>query len=227
MGTITPTWTLPTAALITPTIVPKSLGAANVGFLRSTLDLSDKVGASLVCCIGRTHTTAITGNIYVIVRRMFLNKTLSMPSKAIEYVSLTTACSVVAVQNTTVASGVTVIPMTATPTGLLKDTIVCFTGDTQPSVLTQGVTVQAEWCRVASPFNATASSGGTALFLDAPTKYARLASEVVTNQAEIIGPIWLQGGGQYEVIFDYIAATAGEPYIVAAYYHTYNCDTTA
>ena len=221
MTVIAPAWTDPASALVAPQILAKG------NCVRTTLDLSAKVGASLACCVGRSHTTGLTGNFYIIVRRLYLTKTLTVPGQGVEYVGgSTTGSTTVAVQNTTIASAATVITMTATPTNFgSADQLIVWSGHTQPSGLTNSVTVQAEWSRLAARFNAVASSGGTTIYVDAPTKYARIASEVCINQAELMGPIWLPGGAMYEVIFDYAAATAGENLIVAAYAQTYDDDT--
>lgn len=221
MSTTTPTWTDAASALVAAQI----LAPAKVS--RTELDLSGKVGAYVVACVGRTHTTAITSNWFFRIRRMVLNEAKSQPGGPINYTGAAAAASIATVQDTTVASNLTTIPMTSTPTGLgTQDKAICFTGHSQPSGLTQGVTVPAEFCRLVAAWSNTNTSAGTTIWVDAPTTVTKVASEVVSNSAEIIGPLWLPGGARYEVIFDYAAATAGENLVIAAYYQTYDSDDT-
>jgi hypothetical protein len=50
-------------------------------------------------------------------------------------------------------------------------------------------------------------------------------ADAIRNQAEQLTPLWLTGGSLWEVIFDYLAETTGEPMIVQAMAQTYDFDT--
>jgi hypothetical protein len=234
--TTIPTWVNEANALIAPTLIPcGGYGAIQVppsALVRSTtLDLRGKAGAFLVICLGRLTVVGLTGNIFVSVRRMELNSTQTVPADYIAYTGgNTNVATTVAVQNTTVASGVNIIPMTADPTGLgsAGNVNILFSGltVTQASTLTATAALTAEWARMAAAFNATASLGGTAIIVDSPTRLARIASEQVYNNAEIIGPVFLEGGALYEVIINCLKVSVGGPIAVAAYWEELTCDTT-
>ena len=201
---------------------------------RVTLDLTTKNGALVVACVARLWTTGLTGNFYFRIRRMQLpgltNK-LSVPAPYVDYTggsanSPTTS----AVQNTTVAAGVTAINMTATPTGFVgaagAPAIICACGSTTAPGTTATVTLNLEFMKCVAAWSSTNTTALTAVWVDAPTSLPRLASEVISNLAEIAGPYWLEGGAVYEILFDYASATAGEPLGIACYAEYYTSDQT-
>lgn len=226
MGTITATWTNQPLALLAPTILAR--GAVS----RTTLDLSTKNGAMITGCIARLGTTAITGNILFKIRRLKLNNTRSVPDTYIEYMAGTAAAGSTLITTAAVGTGVTTFSVTSGGITNMGTTVTamnynaCWLG-VQSSITnaTTGFSTNAEWVRVAmATWTATATAG--VLTIDAPSAVARVGSEVISNQAEVMGPYWLEGGAKYEIIFDYAGATAGESIGIAIYYETYDTDTT-
>lgn len=215
----TPSWTDSATALIAPQVLVKG------SVTRATLDLTGKIGADLVCFVGRSFSTGLTGNFFIRIRRMFLNKTLSQPAGIGYTGGNTSVCTTQKVGATTVASAVTSFVVNAT--AFTANDLLCFNAHTYTNTtgvgtgLTQGQTLAAEFMRFA-----TYVAASTSIYVDAPSLYVKAAGEIITNQAESIGPVWLEGGAQYEIIFDASSITAGDPLIITCYYQRYDSDST-
>ena len=230
MSTTVSTWVNNAAALIPPMVLPVSyLGLVADSIYTKQLDLRTKNGAMLVCCLGRLTTAAI-GSIYLNIRRLQLNSTDNVPA---DYVGAILGSAVAATSvavSTSTQSTSKIITMGATPTALGTNANVLFMGQTAVYASTQSVTVantSLEWSRVAAAFNATASLGGTALWLDSPLMRNTVSAELVTNLAEVVGPLFLEGGALYEITFNAEGGTAaGGPVAIAAYWEELTCDTT-
>lgn len=157
---------------------------------------------------------------------MFLNKTQSV-ARSVDYVGGSTTGSTAYSGHTTPATaGSVIIPLGSTNVTNLgtANALLLLSGHTQPSGLTNGITAgisSAEFVRLAK-----ATAAGTQFTIDAPITAGRVSSEIMTNQAEIYGPIWLSGGCQYEIILDAGGVTAGEPLIIAGYQQTYDSDVS-
>jgi hypothetical protein len=75
----------------------------------------------------------------------------------------------------------------------------------------------SEWCRVAVPLAA-----GTALILDAPTKFAHNSIvDTVRNKSDN-WTVWCEGGGTWEIVFDHGADTTGEAVTIEAIGQTFD-----
>jgi hypothetical protein len=193
------------------------------------LDLSTKQGAMLVCCLGRLTTAAI-GSIYLNIRRLQISGTDNVPA---DYIGATLGSAVAATSisvSTDTQSTGKIIVMGANPTALGSNANVLFMGQTGVYASTQSVTVANtffEWARIGAAFNATASLGGTAIWLDSPLMRNTVNAELVTNLAEVVGPMFLEGGAVYEIIFNAAAGTAaGGPVAIAAYWEELTCETS-
>ena len=193
------------------------------------LDLRTKNGAMLVCCLGRLTAAAI-GSVYLNIRRLQLASADNIPA---DYIGMTLGSAVAATSvsvSTATQSTSKIITMGASPTALGTNANLLFMGQTAVYASTQSVTAANtffEWARAAAAFNATASLGGTAIWLDAPLMRTTVNAELVTNLAEVVGPFFLEGGALYEIIFNAAGGTAaGGPVAIAAYYEELTCDTT-
>jgi hypothetical protein len=235
MTTTIDTWVNNANALIAPTLLPcggtGGAGVTSGTIYRTTLDLSAKNGALLAICLGRLTVVGLTGNIFVNVRRLQLSNVASVPADYVSYTGgNTNVATAVAASTNTIATGVYVVPMGATPTALgsVGNVNILFSGltVTQASTLTATTTLNAEFARMACPFNAAATLGGTAIVVDSPTRLARTASELVFNNAEIIGPLFLEGGAAYEIIISCAAVSVGGPIAIAAYWEELTCMTS-
>ena len=230
MTTTVSTWVNTATALIPPMVLPVSyMGLVADSIYTKQLDLSAKNGAFLVCCLGRLTTAAI-GSIYLNIRRLQISSTDNVPA---DYVGATLGSAVAATSisvSTVTQSTGKIITMGANPTALGSNANVLFMGQTAVYASTQSATAANtyfEWARIGAAFNATASLGGTAIWLDSPLMRNTVNAELVTNLAEVVGPLFLEGGAIYEITFNAAAGTAaGGPVAIAAYYEELTCDTT-
>jgi hypothetical protein len=80
----------------------------------------------------------------------------------------------------------------------------------------------SEWARAAFV------TSSTVILLDRPTQYAHNSTNAhLSNHADVFSPVWMDGGCEVEVIFDYGASSTGDTDVVRCFYSTYDSDTVA
>ena len=225
------TWVNNAAAIIPPMVLPTGYaGLVGSSIYHYELDLTTKNGGLLLLCLGRLTATGLTGNVFVNVRRKQLSSVNAFPGDYVGYTGgNTTGATTIAVASS-VAIGQTIIPMTANPTALgsAGNANILFMGvtTTYTAVTVTAANTLFEFARIAAAFNATASLGATAIWLDEPSQLARTLSEVTSNLAEIIGPLFLEGGAKYDICFNAASVSAGGPVAIAAYWEELTCLTS-
>lgn len=236
MSTTVPTWNDNPSTLVAPRILKNNV-------YRTTLDLTGVVGADVVLCAGLNAATALGASeaCYIRVRKMFNNKTQSF--RGLNYVAYfngtsapTTALMITSTQAT--ATQFQMATAACSSLGTLGNVRLLLAGHTGVvwSNMTDGDATSytaAEFSMLAMAQAATSTNRPAftntnysyGIFLDAPTKNARIASELVVNKAEIIGPLWLENGF-YEIIWDAANIQANVAITIAAYHRLYTVDTT-
>mgnify|MGYP001279709818 CR=1 FL=1 len=199
--TVTPTWT-DNVTLLARTTLAKSITSNN-----STFNWATKWGGFVFIRIGRGGTTALTVGVNVLLRRTINNGAiLNVGGATPSLVSQIAAAVSVACSASGNTAGVTTLTANANVTLAAGDII--FVDGT-------GGTANSEWCRVAVPVTA-----GTAIVLDAPTKFNHAnTADTIRNKADE-WTVWLEGGCTYELVFDYGASTTGENVTIEAFAQT-------
>lgn len=237
--TCVPVWTDNLSVLVPPTVLKSSVH-------RVVLDLSAKVGADVVMCVGVNAATALGASeqLYMRIRKMLNNKTQSIPGGS-SYVALgttapTTAAMIATTQvaQTVAPFGIKMVSTHCTNLGTVGNKPILLSGHSGVvwSNMTNGDATSytaAEFAMLAMA-QVTTSANRPALtntdysygiFLDAPCKNSRLANELVVNGAEIWGPQWLPNG-YYELIWDASNIQANVALMIAAYHRTYDSDVS-
>lgn len=203
MPNASPHWTGQTTAVQAQTTVAP---AANQ---RATMDLRSVYGAMLYVNVGRSATTAITGNpMTLVVRPLHNNGARRHPANPHGRLAGSAAALAPTISGTQNAPQ-TSLTLSSTTSMVAGDLICVGYG-----------TANEEFCRVSKV------TSGTVILLDAPTINNHANSEIVTTQAESWA-IPIPGGHLYEVIFDFGACSAGPTLSVSAWYETYDYDTIA
>jgi hypothetical protein len=199
MASMTPVWSDNVSLISLQTLAKGSV-------VRAVVDWRTKIAARVWMQVGKQGTTTMSSGIICIVRPTVNAGAIILPSSgALQIVGDLTA----AARTTCAASGnnagVTSITVAST-TGILAGQQI-FIDDTGNAGLLAG----SEWARVAFVTSATV------LLLDAPTQFAHNSVNAhVSNHADLWGPFLLDGGAEYEIIFDYGAPAAGDTHAVRA-----------
>ena len=201
--TVTPVWT-DNVALLVRTTLAKGITANNTQFSWPT-----KWGGMVFVRIGRGGTTALTVGVSVLLRRTInAGAILNVGGATPALVSQTVAAVSVACSATGNTAGVTTLTANANVTLAAGDLI--FVDGT-------GGTTNSEWCRVAVPVTA-----GTAIILDAPTKFNHAnTADTIRNKADN-WTVWCEGGGTWELVFDFGASTTGEAVFIEAFAQSFD-----
>ncbi len=208
MSTITPNFTDTGTAAVTMATLALHVNTSGV------VDLRSKRGAWFFASVGRGGATAHTAGMNVLIRRTMNAAGIEHPSAPMFVGDSTTATSI-AMNATGNGAGSTSIT-TATNTGFAAGDL-AFIDDTGNAGL-----ANSEWVRV------TYVTDSTHLVLDRPTQYAHnSASAHIRNHADVFPPVWMDGGCEVEVVFDYGASSTGDTDVVRCLYSTYDSDTVA
>lgn len=200
-STVTPVWS------DNVTVRARATLAKGITADVTTFSWATKWGGFVFIRIGRGGTTALTVGVSVLLRRTInagaiLNVGGGMPTLVSQTVAAVSQVCAAAGNG----AGVTTLTLNAAQTYAAGD-IVFINGT--------GGSGNSEWCRVAVPLAA-----GTALILDAPTKFAHNnIIDTVVNKADEWA-VWLEGGCTYELVFDYGASTTGEAVTIEAFAQT-------
>lgn len=203
MATFTPVWT------DNVSVVAAQVMALGSNPVLGTLDLRNKYGAYLFIKIGRGGTTALTNGIDVFVRRV-INTTGGVHPSGRKLTGQYFAASSTTVSSDSNSGQNSLIVLSTT--GFVAGDIICIQDF-------DGGFTRLEWHRVSK------SSAGL-LTLDRPLQFTHTAvqADTVRNKADVMSPIWLEGGSLYEVIFDYGDDSTGEPVTIQAIAQTYDSD---
>lgn len=144
-----------------------------------SLDLKNKEGAYIHCCIGRQATTVLTRPGYVAIRKNF-NDTLTIPNPQYDVVSQITA-SINTTLNGAVAINDTTIPVASATSLAVGDTL-CLSGASAAGT---------EFVRIVS-------ISETTLTLERPTRVAHNSGDAVTTLADVFTQ-WVPGGDSYGI----------------------------
>jgi hypothetical protein len=210
MSTITPNFTdTGTAAIAIATLALHANTSA-------VIDLRTKRGAWFFASVGRGGTTAHTAGMGLLIRRTGNAGVIEHPSAPMFVGDSATAtrvtCTAAGTPNN---AGVTSIT-TATNTGIVAGDLL-FIDDTGNVGIGN-----SEWARAAFV------TSSTVILLDRPTQYAHNSTNAhLSNHADVFSPVWMDGGCEVEVIFDYGASSTGDTDVVRCFYSTYDSDTVA
>jgi hypothetical protein len=202
MASATPVWT------DNITLLGRTTLARGITANTSTFDLRGKWGANVFIRIGRGGTAALSSGVVVNIRRTINGGAIlqvggSLPSLVSQTAAAVSQVCAAAGNN----AGVTTLTLNAAQTYAAGD-IVFIDGSAGSG--------NSEWCRVAVPLAA-----GTALILDAPTKFAHNnILDAVRNKADVFPPIWVEGGAVVELSFDHGADTTGDAVTIEAFAQT-------
>jgi len=208
VATTTPVWT-DNVTLLARTTLAKGITSNT-----STFDWRSKWGGFVFIRIGRGGTTALTAGVNVLLRRTVNNGAIlnvggATPSLVSQITAAVSAACAAAGNN----AGVTTLTSNAAIT-LAAGDLIYIDGT--------GGSGNHEICRVA-----VAVAAGTAIILDAPTKFAHNSvSDTIRNKADE-WTVWLEGGSTYELVFDYGASTTGEAVMIEALAQTMDSVLTA
>lgn len=200
-----PSWSV--VAVRSPTMLAR--GSVS----RSTVDLTNLVGALLQIGIGRQDATAIDVAPQIRVRRVIAagNSRRSGPTFAASGETTASVSGVAAGSGNN--AGVTTLTLNAAKTfvaGMDGEINLCVIDNTTTP------TTASEFVRQAF------ATSTTAKLLDAPTISAHNStSHTVSDRASIFGPIQLEGGAVYEVIIDYSSATTGSSIYIESHIEEY------
>ena len=188
MATVTPVFTDNVSVIAAATLAK---GAVS----RGTIDLRTKYGAWLFMKIGRGGTTALTNGIDIFARRV-LNNDVATPGGRhpagiqLAMAAPTTACN----GNTTVA---------ATSVAGQNELFIAIANFAVGDLIciTDAAYTRLEWGRISKLTVAV----GTGVTLSAPLQYTHTLAQAdtVRNKADVLTPLWIDGGSLWEVIFDY------------------------
>jgi len=191
---------------------------ARLGTARGTIDLRTKYGAWLFFKIGRGGTTALTNGIDILVRRVLNNDVATPGGRHPAGVQLamaapTTACNGNTTVAATSAAGQNEI-LTAGVANFAAGDLIC---------ITDAAFTRLEWSRVSKLTVAV----GTGLTLSAPLQYTHTLAQAdtVRNKADVLFPLWIDGGSLWEVIFDYGDDAAGDNAIVQVLAQSFDSQT--
>jgi hypothetical protein len=184
---VTPVFTETTTVLAVQALAM----AANV---RATVDLRTAFGAFLLCKIGRTSATVITGTttagVDLLIRRVWNNDAgvagSAHPAGLPALLSSTVAANSTTLNGAVSANATTAVVTSAT--GLVNGDIV-FMADSASAF------TRAEWARISKVVTTTVT-------FDRPLQLAHNSGDLFTNKADVFAPLWVPGGSLYEVIFD-------------------------
>lgn len=213
MATATPNWT--NGVSVVALAVLNNNGGANFQ-RRGTIDLTAKHGAYLHVRMGPTAATAPGVAISVLVRPVINAGSTAGGVSATHPVHILLSGSTAARNATTlngaISAGATTLTLT-TATGFVVGDI-CMLMDSVSSP------TKAEFFRISK----IASSVVTP---DLPIVQAFANSAPIARAADVFPRLWLPGGEQWEVIFDYGATATGSDYLVCAFADRYDSDTIA
>ena len=172
----------PTPGTFTNLVPATSLASGTTLGTLATLDLTGKIGAYLYPRIGRNAATALTRSGYLAVRPSGKSSTV-LVSSVYDLVSSTVAAAASTVASGG-ASGANQVTL-ASGTGFAAGDVVCL----------QLAAARLEFARV---IDVT----GAVLTVDRNFRTSHSASDVVTNQSDTWGRVWLPGDEIYEVTPD-------------------------
>jgi hypothetical protein len=207
-------------SVITPNFTDTGTNAIAIATLAlhantsALIDLRTKRGAWFYASIGRGGTTARTSGILVSVRAAGNAGVLVHPAAPTWVGDSATATRVTCTASGTPNNaGVTSIT-TATNTGIVAGDLL-FIDDTGNVGIGN-----SEWAR------ASYITSSTVILLDRPTQYAHNSTNAhLSNHADVFPRIWIDGGTEVEVIFDYGSSSTGDTDVVRCWYSTYDSDT--
>lgn len=213
MGSIIPSWTDDTTVIAA--IILDALEAPMAINANGTLNLIAKRGAWLYAQAGRVDDTAITGEPVLFYARRFANGQ-HPPLGPFERVGGSTTAADTTVDADS-ASSQHILNVTNT-TGFAGGDLICIM-DPTPAV------TRLEFQRVS---HVTNPGAGGELVLDNLLENTHTAAQadIVVNQADLF-QMWLPGGSNYDMGFDYGLCTAGPSLAVRAFVQEYDQETTA
>jgi hypothetical protein len=208
------------ASTITPNVTDDSVVLANTTVTLGSvnrvtpIDWRTKWGGYIFARIGRLGTTALTNGVTVLIRRVIAPSGAYSAATAVLHpaaVSPFVGGITAAVSTTCAASG--------NPAGSASLTVASTTSFVVGGyIYIDGAgSGNKEFLRVAK------ITSGTVLLLDAPTQLAHnSASDNVTTQADVLTPVWVDGGSFIEVVIDYGASTTGSSVAAEVYAQSFD-----
>ena len=185
-------------------LAPQKLNAGSVA--RGAIDLRSANGAYLFTKIGKGGNTNLALPTNVQYRRMW-SGSITHPNYQTFLGSVNAATGNSQMLTSYAGQSTVGLPSQAAVTTFNPGDIVCLQDG-------GGTT----WSRVEFGRVASTSFSGTNVTLDAPLVYTHYGSnaDTIRNHADVIPPIWMDGGSVVEVVIDNSQAGGGDPITIVA-----------